>query len=92
MKPSIVVHALGFVAYATVAAFCISTVFVCLAEGQDAPRPRQPIGAETQAELDAVTGASRGKSNEPAKNKAARERARKQWKRATGHNPEDVGC
>lgn len=62
------------------------------AEAQDSPRPRPPIGAETQAELDAVTGASRGKSKEPEKNKASRERARKQWKRATGHNPEDVGC
>jgi len=53
-----------------------------------APRPNAPIGADTQAELDAVTGATR-KSAEPEQNK--RNRARKQWKRPT-HNPEDVGC
>lgn len=58
------------------------------AEDSKAPSPNPPIGAETQAELDAVTGASR-KSAEPDQNK--RNRARKQWKRPR-YNPEDVGC
>lgn len=64
-----------------------SSVF---AEDTKAPQPNPPVGvsAETQAELDAVTGASR-KSAEPAQNKA--NRARKQWKRPR-YNPEDVGC
>lgn len=56
---------------------------------EDGPRPRPPVGAETQAELDAVTGASK-KDKASKRIKAARERARQQWKRA--HNEEDFGC